>query len=218
MRWAVQARNKIEKQGDLETLSQIRAELIAGYIGNPVTNWATMGINWSPEQIRRSIPRRLLDQHVIEHGTLSVERRWIDSELPDTEVLDALAHMYGQLAFLLISLHDHVGVPIPDHSRDHGEHLLRNLGEDGRLPSMERPLENRALYIAVKDGSILGLRREFGHPDPHVSLKSMKRYRHFKPAKRLMDTSTFAEVAAMYFEMARVVTVRDGRRTNSPPH
>jgi hypothetical protein len=34
MRWAVQARNKIEKQGDLETLSQMRAELIAAYVGN----------------------------------------------------------------------------------------------------------------------------------------------------------------------------------------
>ncbi|MGA3309467.1 MAG: hypothetical protein ABSD08_12755 [Xanthobacteraceae bacterium] len=33
MRWAVQARNKIEKQGDLETLSQMRAELIAAYDG-----------------------------------------------------------------------------------------------------------------------------------------------------------------------------------------
>jgi hypothetical protein len=36
--WARDARNKIEKRGDLEMLSQIRAELIAAYSGNPVTD------------------------------------------------------------------------------------------------------------------------------------------------------------------------------------
>jgi hypothetical protein len=38
MVWAKDARNKIEKQGDLETLSQVRAELIASYAGNPRTD------------------------------------------------------------------------------------------------------------------------------------------------------------------------------------
>jgi hypothetical protein len=215
MRWAVQARNKIEKQGDLETLSQMRAELIAAYAGNPVTNWTT-GISWSTDQIRRSIPAKLLSQHVIDNGVLSVERRWVDSELPDTEVLDALAHVYGQLALLVVSLHDHVGVPIPEHHPDHGEHLLRNLREDGRLASMEHPLEDRAIYIAVKDGSTLGYRREFGRTNANADTlkKVQRRYRHFKPAKRLTDSSTLMEVAKLYFDMARVVMARDGYHAN----
>jgi hypothetical protein len=214
MRWAVQARNKIEKQGDLETLSQMRVELIAAYAGNPFTDWATMDINWSTVQIRRSIPAKLLSQHVIDNGVLSVERRWVDSELPDSEVLDAIAHVYGQLALLVVSLHDHLGVAIPQHHPDHGEHLLQNLLEDGRLPSMERPLEDRAVYIAVKDGSILGHRREFGHTDPDGFKKVQRRYGHFKPAKRLTDSSTLMEVAKAYFDMARVVIARDGYHTN----
>jgi hypothetical protein len=213
MRWAVQARNKIEKQGDLETLSQMRAELIAAYAGNPVTDWTT-GINWSTDQIRRSIPAKLLSQHVIDNGVLSVERRWVDSELPDTEVLDALAHVYGQLALLVVGLHDHLGVPIPKHQPDHGEHLLRNLREDGRLPSMERPLEDRAIYIAVKDGSILGYRHEFGRTNGDALKRVQRRYRHFKPAKRLTDSSTLMEVAKVYFDMARVIMARDGYHTN----
>jgi hypothetical protein len=73
-----------------------------------------MSINWSTDQIRRSIPAKLLSQHVIDNGVLSIERRWVDSELPDTEVLDALAHIYGQLALLIVNLHDHLGVPIPE--------------------------------------------------------------------------------------------------------
>jgi hypothetical protein len=57
MRWAVQARNKIEKQGDLETLSQMRVELIAAYVGNPVTEWTTMGVNWSLRESAEAYPR-----------------------------------------------------------------------------------------------------------------------------------------------------------------
>jgi hypothetical protein len=214
MRWAVQARNKIEKQGDLETLSQMRAELIAAYAGNPVTDWTTIGLNWSTEQIRRSIPADLLDQHVIDNGVLSVERRWVDSELPDNEVLDALAHVYGQLALLVVSLHNHFGVLIPEQHPDLGEHLLRNLREDGRLPSMERPLEERAIYIAVKDGSILGYRREFGSAEPAALKKVQRRYGHFKPAKRLTESSTLREVAKVYFDMARTVMARDSYHLN----
>src|SRR5262245_37576044 len=60
MVWAKDARNKIEKQGDLQTLSQIRAELIAAYLANPVTEWITSPVGLSPDQIRRSVPDRLL--------------------------------------------------------------------------------------------------------------------------------------------------------------
>jgi hypothetical protein len=209
MRWAVLARNKIEKQGDLETSSQMRAELIEGYVGNSVTDWTTMGISWSTDQIRRSIPQRLLSQHVIDHGVLSIERRWVDSELPDSEVLDALAHVYGQLALLVVDLHNHLGVLIPEHDPDHGEHLLQDLRGDGRLPSMERPLDDRAIYITVKDGSLLSYRREFVMNSEASLKKAQSRYRHFAGTKRLSDSSTLMEVANVYFDMARAVMMRD---------
>ena len=33
--------------------------------------------------------------------------------MPDIEVLDALAHVYGQLASLIVNLHHHLDVPNP---------------------------------------------------------------------------------------------------------
>jgi hypothetical protein len=82
MSWAKTARNKIEKEGDLETLSQVRAELIAAYAFNPTTNWLPTSIVWTTEQIRRSIPPDLLDTHVVDNGALAIEGRWVDVELP----------------------------------------------------------------------------------------------------------------------------------------
>ena len=138
MRWAVNARNKIEKQGDLETRSQVRAELVAAYAHNPSTLWLP-AINATPEQIRLSIPAKFLDEHAINTGILAIERRWVDAQLPEHEILDALAYVYGQLALLVVALHDHLGWSIPQQRPDLGEHLIANLLPDGRLKSMERP-------------------------------------------------------------------------------
>ena len=76
MRWAVNARNKVEKQGDLATLSQIKIELVASYAGHPSTTWAPESVFASLGDIRRSIPPALLDDHVAKHGVLCVQRRW----------------------------------------------------------------------------------------------------------------------------------------------
>jgi hypothetical protein len=209
MRWAVLARNKIEKQGDLETQSQMRSELIAAYAGNPVTNWTAASVAWSSEQVRRSIPARLLDPHVIESGVLSIERRWVDSALPEFEVLDALAHVYGQLALMLVDLHRHLDVAIPEENPNLGHHLLRHLLADGRLPSMERPLEERAVYIAVKDGAFLGYRYEFGRIDSATRRKAERRYRHKEAARLLTEASTLLDIANAQFAMARTIMLRD---------
>ena len=113
--------------------------------------------------------------HVVENGALAIERRWIDVELPDYEVLDALARVYSQLALMTISLHEHCCVLIPEKSSGLGEHLLRDLMPDDRLPSMSRPFDDRGIYIAVKDGSFLGHRREFRTTDTEKARKVVKR-------------------------------------------
>jgi hypothetical protein len=215
MRWAVQARNKIEKQGDLETVSQMRVELVAAYVGNPVTKWTTMPVRWSLDQIRRSIPAKLISQYVIENGVLSIERRWVDTELPETEVLDALAHVYGQLALLTVSLHDHISLPLTEHRAGLSEHILHNLLQDGRSPSMERPLEDRAIYITVKDGSLVSYRRDFKpRPSDAEYNRVQRRYGNLKLAKRLTTSSTLMEVAKVYFDIARTIMARDGHHLN----
>jgi hypothetical protein len=185
----------------LETLSQVRAELIASYIGHPTTAWLPTNVIWSRETFRNSIPKHLLSQIAplfdlvagvfrpspdlivakfydrisLKNGALAIERRWIDVELPDYEVLDALARVYGQLALMTISLHEHCCVLIPEKSSGLGEHFLRDLMPDGRLPSMSRPFDDRGIYIAVKDGSFLGHRREFRTTDTEKARKVVKR-------------------------------------------
>lgn len=214
MLWAKNARNKIEKQGDLETLSQVRAELVAAYLGNPTTVWLPGNVIWTAATFRRSIPSRLLDAHVVENGALAIERRWVDIELPEYEVLDALAHVYGQLALMIVSLHEHCRVEIPREERSLGEHLLRNLLPDGRLPSMSRPFDDRGIYVAVKDGSLLGCRREFRTTDPSTAQKAVKRYKGERFWERLPGAKSLLDVAQIYFASARSIMLKDSYHTS----
>jgi hypothetical protein len=209
MVWAKNARNKIEKQSDLETLSQIRVELIAAYAWNPITHWVPSSVFASLDDIRHAIPTRYRDKHVIENGTLSIERRWVDIELPDHEILDAMAHVYGQLAKMLISLHEHLGVAIPVPDPSLGEPLLRSLLPDGRTPSMERPLEDRAVYISVKNGSVRGYRKVHCPIPGEDADGLLKKYCKVKPLEGLVEAKTFTDVAHIIFKTARALILND---------
>lgn len=210
MRWAVNARNKVEKQGDLATLSQIRIELVASYAGHPSTTWAPASVFASLGDIRRSIPESLLDDHVRKHGVLCVQRRWVDEELPDHEILDALAHVYGQLAQMIVELHHHIGVIIPDGGPGKGEHLLLSPLPDGRQKSMEVLEAERTIYIAVRDGREMEIGRIPKGP-PSVKVTRLARKRYGKDAwAGLKEARTFAGMAEIFFAEARRVMLRDG--------
>jgi len=93
MRWMVDARNKIEKEGDLQAHSFVRAEIIASYLD------AGPRIE-APLRLLKSIPDTGVGEHICKHGTLRIQRRWVENTLPHYELLDAVAIAYGRLSDL----------------------------------------------------------------------------------------------------------------------
>jgi hypothetical protein len=201
MVWAKNARNTIEKKGDLDTYSQIRATIIASYIGGPETEWVPQSLFASPAHIFRSMPKKFLIPHVIEHGTLLIERRWIDSELPDLEILEALAHVYGNFCEMTISLLNRLGLKVPPSI------ALGRPSAWGDARAMDR-----AIYLSMKDGSIRGYRyfRSERQLSPVEQKKIIKRYNIGNQARRLHEAKTFRDVAMVFFQHARVAMLRDG--------
>ncbi len=82
MRWLVKARNKIEKQGDLEAESFVRAEVIASHLDEGPRVEVPARLFEGPEVLLRRIPERAVAEHVRAHGTLKIERRWVESRPP----------------------------------------------------------------------------------------------------------------------------------------
>ncbi len=200
MRWARDARNSIEKKGDLETYSQVRAEIIASYMKGPETNWVPQALFSSPYDIWRAVPAKFRVPHVVEHGTLLIERRWVDSELPTMEVLEALAHVYDDLCSTLIDFLETYKVCVPPHL------------DRSRPDAMGELAMDRAIYLSMRDGTVSGM-RYFRKPVPPISPKQeskiRKRYKKGSWA-RLKNAKTLRDIAAAFFENARVIMARDG--------
>jgi hypothetical protein len=111
--WALEVRNQVEHQGDLETSSVAHVRVIAGGWSAPVAE-----LDVDPTADAAEIVRRVqligLPEPVRKDGVVEVERRWTLPELPGDEVLEVLAHCWGVLARVVAAGHQARGQTMDD--------------------------------------------------------------------------------------------------------
>jgi len=160
MRWLKEARNKIEKQGDLEAESFVRAEIIASHLDEGPRLEVPTRLFEGPEVLLRRIPAGSVSEHERAHGSVKIERRWVESDLPEFELLDALATAYGHLSELVADAHRQMGLAPPrTENHETGERFdAATLG--WRLPCMIGHDQPRALLLSLSDGSRISFESE----------------------------------------------------------
>jgi hypothetical protein len=94
--WPVEARNRIEKEGDLDLRSTARVTLIASWLLAPYDEFDVPPL-LPPHAIATVLAERDIPNELRETGVLKVERRWVIATLPDRELLDACGHVYSFL-------------------------------------------------------------------------------------------------------------------------
>jgi hypothetical protein len=211
MKWLHDARTKIEKQGDLELHSYIRAEVIASYLTSETPRVdLPANLAATPEQLFKGIPNEVLKNHIFKHGTLRIQRRWVENNLPDHELLDALAIAYGRVSEIVHDAHLHLGLPsdgVIDETT--GEKFdVSRLGF--RMPCMIAHEARRELMISLANGTRLSVE----HKDMTPSPGDLER------AKTLFDPDLYAPMRTAYdnvealsgnwFAMIRRIFERDG--------
>lgn len=160
MRWMVDARNKIEKQGDLEAHSFVRAEIVASYYEEGPRMEVPAELFQSPAELISSIPTDALRNHVFKDGILRIQRRWVENSLPDYELLDAVGIAYGRVAELVADAHRQLGLEPPstmvgDSDRTQGEKSRR-----GRLPCMIGHGDARSHNVWLATGQAMEFEQE----------------------------------------------------------
>jgi hypothetical protein len=209
MRWMVEARNNIEKQGDLETNSFVRAEIIASYLDEGPGMEVPARLFDSYFKLLRSVPRGALGRHVMENGTLRIQRRWLENSLPDYELLDALAIAYGRITELVHDAHRQMAIA-PPKITDHETGELLDIDVLGwRMPCMIAHDEPRSLLLSLADGSVLQFARELVTVTAEDGARAIEKYgpNTHDPMRRDYDNEE--AMAAGYFEIARSVFLRD---------
>jgi hypothetical protein len=177
LRWLRDARTYIEKQGDLDTASTMRVTIIDSYLPNAPIE-VDVPANLRTQQIAHFLANSdHLPNIVMPNATLRVERRWIDSELRDHELLDAIAHALSFYVDILVDAHGSLAAIDYDG---------RELAELGKIRSTDGA---RVAEIALdtKDSIVLS-RRHIGH-DRKTSQLATTRYgidsRDFNPGDSL---------------------------------
>lgn len=211
MRWMVEARNKIEKQGDLESDSMVRAEVLASYIDEGPRLDVPADLFEPIAKLLERIPDSALGAHIKRNGVLRIQRRWVENTLPSHELLDAVAVAYGKIAELVHDAHRQIGLDPPTtiHDDDGTSYDLASMG--WRLPCMMSSETTRTLLVSLSDGSEIEF--ETRRRPVKVNSKSfsnlVKRYGEdaFKAIRRNYESD--ADLAAGFFALARRVFLRD---------
>ncbi|MCR4269145.1 hypothetical protein [Nitratireductor sp. ZSWI3] len=209
MKWMVEARNRIEKQGDLEAHSFISAEIVASHLDEGPKIQVPAKLSDAPLELVKSIPDSMVGNHIKKDGVLRIRRRWIENTLPDFELLDAVATAYGQLAQLVHSAHMQMGLLGPVTTNvDTGEQYPEGL-RDGRLPCMIGHEDARTLDVWLANGQPL----EFEEIRKEVNLTEapeLKDRYGVDPAKMYAENGKAQDHARSLFAAARMMFEKDG--------
>jgi hypothetical protein len=212
MRWMVEARNRIEKRGDLESHSMVRAEIIASYYDDGPRIDIPAHLFENAETLLRGIPDNLLGQHIRRNGVLRIQRRWVENTLLDHELLDAVAIYYGKLTELVHDAHRQIGLDPPQtiHDEAGGSFDLPAMG--WRFPCMVGHETPRALTISLADGATVEFetKSELVKIDAAERASLTDRYGESTFEALTRDYKSDAELAAGYFMVAQAMFLRDG--------
>jgi len=210
MRWMRDARNKIEKQGDLEAHSLVRAWIIASYLSDGPVIEVPAKLSDSVEELLRSIPDKAALEHIQKHGALVIERRWVENTLPDYELLDATAIAYGRIAEVVHDAHQQLGLALPATiSTESGERYVAE-ARGGRMPCMIGHGDRRSITLSLTDGQPIEFERIVRTIEDVDAEGVVERY---GDAHRQMfgpPGASEEEMAASLFETARRVFLIDG--------
>lgn len=206
MRWLIAARNFIEKEGDLTTNSRFLVTLSNSWNDQP-----SIGYPLSPEikaeDVAKLIANTIPEAKINDEALLRFERRWVDSLLPDEEVLSTLVHCYRSLRKLLMEAHSLLG------SEPRGcsfEERVTRLNEV--LPStMEDINSPRVAWYKLSEGKMAYYDIKKVSLDRDTVAKAAERYPELSRLSAAQkETKHFKDVCYGWFSIARTLLERDG--------
>ncbi|HYE61328.1 MAG TPA: hypothetical protein VD997_04975 [Phycisphaerales bacterium] len=212
MRWAVNSRNRIVKDADLETRSVAKVDVVGSADGEIV-----MEVEAAPSVSNRALAAALMrklrpTENLLRGGLLRVERRWVDSNLPEVEVLDALAHVFGRLAALLIDCHRVLRLDEDCRWLPHDRGEAAGPRQKMMPPCMIAFEDRRSAWLRMLDGSQVEIQINQVRLDPAGEERARTRYREdSRETFRLaVLASTLEERAGHLLAVAKMFMETDG--------
>lgn len=214
MTWLKDARNLVEKQGDLDLASTARVTIVASWLDGPYFETEVSPL-LGPEEIAGQLPVDDFPQNVRKEGLIEIERRWVSKDLPDNELTDVCAYGYGVLAVMVAEAHERLGVRMQTFGGEthEGTHeRTAHLG--GRLPCMVMTKAGRTAHLHLASGGLIEMERgelEFAPEHDRAWFEERARAMTVSPtAFSTTRSENPLDLGASIFSIARRVLAHDG--------
>ncbi|MDI6729131.1 MAG: hypothetical protein QMD44_09450 [Thermodesulfovibrionales bacterium] len=173
MLWLCEARTIVVHNSDLETqstaIATVHNNLSLAHISLELP--PMLPFDTACELVATTLPEPFSSNK--KDLVLSIERRWVAKQLPDWELLEALAHAYGVLSNIVKEAHERAGFRFESRHCSGGK---CSIPTDGRLPCMITTAEIRTARIALADGASLVCRQRPFQMKREQTMKAVKRY------------------------------------------
>lgn len=107
MTWLISARNVIVKEGDLSTSSKLRISIVETWFAPAYVEIDVPPFTETGDFIK-FLAKNNPNNVDLKVGLLRAERRWIDGQLKECELLEALSHVFVVLSDLLLDAHENL--------------------------------------------------------------------------------------------------------------
>ncbi|WP_150912542.1 hypothetical protein [Marinobacter halotolerans] len=116
MKWAKDARNKVEKQGDLDINSELKVTLFFSYLSEEdvsidcgIDELLNAGVKKLIRFAQKSLPSAISDA-----AAVKIERKWVTEKIESYELLYALGYVYSRVYDCCYKLAKHLGRSFPE--------------------------------------------------------------------------------------------------------
>lgn len=203
LKWLVNARNIIVKEGDLNLSSVLRISVVGSYIDDEVPKFQ---INLRPglntKHIHKAVKNCGLPPAMPSNSYVRIERRWVEADTPNQELLDLLSHCWVFLQKLLMD------APCLDQE-------TRMTGDSIKSPPPCMPpnSETRSTCLKYTDQKLIGTDLDkilIKSPNKRARKKIINRYRNSPLFSNSPLPENFNALCDYYFDQARWMMEKDG--------
>lgn len=208
MKWLVGARNIIVKEGDLETKSLARGSVVESWYEPPKVELDVPPFA-NTEKIEKLILEDIPRSLQLDIGLLKIERRWVDSRMPDHEILESLAYTFNKLSEVLFDGHVQL---LGESDRKDCQWFSMVEAAKGKLPPCMIGLDwDRTLWIDLRNESIVEPSSTPVNLSEEDIGKVVKKYPELANFKDKMVTPmNLQNEASVFFEAAKFLLKKDG--------
>lgn len=206
LKWLISARNHIVKQGDLELNSMLRIEIIGSYLENEVPIFEhKYEPNLTNQDIFQEILNTDLPQEVFEQAYIKLERKWIDKNYPEYELLKLLGICWSEVAELLLDA--------PNPELDSEKEYLKGTKIP---PCMYLSSESHSIWMKIRNNELIPteiIEEPIDLNDSNIE-DIKNRYGNSPLLQKRKNSTNFKEICELFFEQAKYVLKKDGYHVN----